>query len=101
MAKVTYQPIGKTVDAAVGDNLFDVAQRERVPISTACVGKGTCGLCRVKVLSGGERLGPVGALDKKHIGNVYFITKVRLSCQAVVVTDGDIVVEVPDYPKPK
>ncbi|MCC6994248.1 MAG: 2Fe-2S iron-sulfur cluster binding domain-containing protein [Deltaproteobacteria bacterium] len=101
MIRVTYQPLDKTVEARPGDNLFDLAQRERVPISTACVGKGTCGLCRVKIVSGGELLSPVGALDKKHIGNVYFITKVRLSCQAVLNGDGDVVVEVPDFPKPK
>ena len=32
--------------------------------------------------------------ERKHLGNVYFITKVRLSCQAKVIADGDVTVEV-------
>jgi 2Fe-2S ferredoxin len=58
------------------------------------VGKATCGLCRVKIVAGEEFLSPFNALERKHLGNVYFITKERLSCQARV-TGGDIVVEVP------
>jgi ferredoxin len=57
------------------------------------VGKATCGLCRVKILAGEAALSPFNAAEKKHLGNVYFITKTRLSCQSRV--SGDVVVELP------
>jgi ferredoxin len=82
------------VACAEGESVFEVARRHGVPVATACVGKATCGLCRVKVLAGEEHLSPFNAGERKHLGNVYFITKERLSCQARV-SGGDVVVEVP------
>jgi 2Fe-2S ferredoxin len=87
-------PQGQRVDCADGESVFAVARRAGVPISTACVGKATCGLCRVKVLAGEVHLSPFNPSERKHLGNVYFITKVRLACQAQV-SSGDVVVDVP------
>jgi ferredoxin len=36
-----------TVEALPGDSLFDAGAKASAGIDTACVGKGTCGLCRV------------------------------------------------------
>jgi hypothetical protein len=38
--------------------------------------------------------------EQRHLGNVYFLTKVRLSCQAVV-TGGDVTVELAPRQKSK
>jgi ferredoxin len=89
---VTFQPEGLRVDCADGDSVFEVGRRAGVEITTACVGKATCGLCRVKILSGEDALSPFNAAERKHLGNVYFITKTRLSCQTRV--SGDVVVEI-------
>jgi hypothetical protein len=35
------------------------------------------------------------AAERKHLGNVYFINKLRLSCQAEI-GDGDVTVELPN-----
>ena len=76
--------------------MFEIARDAQAsPISTACVGKATCGLCRVKVVAGEAHLRAFNSRREKHLGNVYFITKMRLSCQAKVITDGDVTVEVP------
>ena len=82
----------KTVEVAAGTTLFEAGAKLAAGIDTACVGKGTCGLCRVKVLSGAESLNPFTDEEKKHLGNVYHITKVRLSCRTIV--GGDVSVEV-------
>lgn len=87
-------PLGQRIDCADGDSVFAVARRAGVPISTACVGKATCGLCRVKILAGEAHLAPFNANERKHLGNVYFLTKVRLACQAVI-SGGNVVVDVP------
>lgn len=93
MASVTFQPAGLRVECEDGASVFEVGRRAGVEIATACVGKATCGLCRVKILDGEAHLSPFNAAEKKHLGNVYFLTKTRLACQTRVA--GDVVVEVP------
>jgi len=95
LPSITFMPSGQRVECAVGDSVFATARRAQIPITTACVGKATCGLCRVKVLAGEAHLSAFNSDERKHLGNVYFITKVRLSCQAKVVSEGDVTVEVP------
>jgi uncharacterized 2Fe-2S/4Fe-4S cluster protein (DUF4445 family) len=94
MPKVTFLPLGLTVECQEGESVFEVARRSQMPIATACVGKGTCGLCRVKVIAGEQHLPKVNDIEVKHLGNTYFITKLRLSCQAKV-TGGDVTVQLP------
>lgn len=96
MPTITFMPDNTVVACKDGDTVFDVAQRADIPIETACVGKATCGLCRVKILDGAEHLAPVNEAEEKHLGNVYYLTKVRLACQCVV-QGGDVTVE----PAPK
>ena len=96
MAEVTFLPAHVVVTAAAGESLFEVARRSGVSISTACVGQATCGLCRVKVLAGEQHLTEFGAAERRHLGNVYFITRQRLACQARLLSDdSNVSVEVP------
>ena len=80
------------VECRDGDSLFDAGARVGAAIDTACVGKGTCGLCRVKIVTGAEHLTPYSDEERKHLGNVYHITKVRLACRARV--SGDVTIQV-------
>jgi 2Fe-2S ferredoxin len=82
----------KTVEVDAGTTLFDAGGKVAAGIDTSCVGKGTCGLCRVKILAGGEHLNAFTDEERKHLGNVYHITKVRLSCRSHV--SGDVTIEV-------
>lgn len=92
MSTITFMPAGIVAEYRDGESIFDVGQRLEVAIETSCVGQGTCGLCRVRILSGEEHLNAYGDIDEKHLGNVYYLTKVRLSCQARP-RGGDVVVE--------
>ena len=92
MPTVTFMPGEIAEIYRDGERLFDIGRRVGVEIETACVGKGTCGLCRVRVVAGEEFLSSYNENEQKHMGNVYFLTKVRLSCQAIA-TGGDITVE--------
>jgi ferredoxin len=98
-ARVTLLPSDQTVDCADQETVFFAAKRAGIPIPTACMGKGTCGLCRVKVVSGEEHASPYTAAEKKHLGNTYFVTKLRLSCQ--LVPSNNLTVEIPDAPPKK
>jgi len=79
-----------------GESLFEIGRRNGVAIATSCNGKASCGLCRVVIASGESGLTPMGPLEKRHLGNVYFITKQRLSCQARLTADATVLtIEVP------
>jgi len=93
MPKVTFLPSGIEVDCNDGDSLFHVGRDAGVDISTACVGAGTCGQCRVRVVEGEQFLSPPDEVDERHLGNTYFITRLRLSCRARV-SGGPVTVEV-------
>jgi ferredoxin len=82
MAQVTFLPGPTTAHAAPGESLFEIGRRAGLPIPTACVGRANCGLCRVRIVSGEQHLSPLGPPERRHLGNVYFITHERLSCQA-------------------
>jgi len=99
MPKITYLPQDVTIECADGETVFEVGWRSDIPIESACVGKATCGLCRVKIVAGEENLSAYNELEEKHLGNVYFLTKVRLSCHCVV--RGDVTVELAPKKKRK
>ncbi len=94
MASVTFLPLGLKIACSDGDTVFAVARTAGIAIATACNAQATCGLCRVKIITGEKFLSPLNAAEKKHLGNVYFINKTRLSCQTVVA-GGDVTVEIP------
>jgi len=93
MARVTFLPAGLTVEVPDGTTLFDAGAGVGAGIDTACVGKGTCGLCRVKVVAGAEALSPYTDEEERHLGNLYHLTRLRLSCRTRVA--GAVSVEVP------
>ena len=80
------------VDVAPDSTLFEAGAKVSAGIDTSCVGKGTCGLCRVKIVAGAEHLNAFTDEERKHLGNVYHITKVRLACRCKV--SGDVTIEV-------
>lgn len=97
MPRVTFHPSGVSVEVAAGTSVFDAGARAAdIKIETACVGKGTCGLCRVKILAGAEHLTPYTDEEEKHLGNLYHLTKVRLSCRTRV--SGDVTVALAPRP---
>jgi ferredoxin len=81
------------VELPAGSTLFEAGARVSAGIDTACVGKGTCGLCRVKILAGEKSLNPYTDEERKHLGNVYHITKVRLACRSRLADD-DVSIQV-------
>jgi len=52
MPVVTFQPSGRTASVDQGTELLDAAKLANVEIATPCGGKGTCGNCLVRIVSG-------------------------------------------------
>lgn len=52
MVNVTFMPANITVSVNAGELLLDAANKAGVSVETPCGGKGTCGKCLVKIVSG-------------------------------------------------
>ncbi len=80
----------KSVTTKSGATLLDTLANQRIYIPSACGGKGTCGVCTVKVQEGGGAMLPT---ETSHITRREAREGVRLSCQVKVKEDMKI--EVP------
>lgn len=74
----------RTYEVLGGNHLLGSLQEQDIFIPSACGGRGTCGLCKVEVLSGG---GPVLATETPFISTEELENNVRLSCQVRVRND--------------
>ena len=63
------------------DTVLTVLRRHELPVTSACGGKGTCHLCRVKVLSPRELLPSATPAEHKGLGNMRLAQGYRLACQ--------------------
>lgn len=75
---------GNILRVAAGGKLLNTLADEKVYISSACGGGGTCGLCKLKVLDGG---GEILATELSHISKREARAGIRLSCQVAVKQD--------------
>ncbi len=76
--------------------MFNAAARAEVAIASQCGGKGACALCRVKLSEGAELVSPMRWDEEGHLGNAFFVTRERLSCQ--LQAWGDVTIEVSEAP---
>jgi Na+-transporting NADH:ubiquinone oxidoreductase subunit F len=74
----------KTLPCRTGSRLLDVLLSQGIEIPAVCGGKGTCGLCRVSVTSGGRKALPI---EKGHITMSESDEGARLACQLIVRDD--------------
>ena len=80
----------KALRTAAGGTLLGTLSANRIFIPSACGGKGSCGVCTVKVLEGGGAMLPT---ETSHINRGDALEGVRLSCQVKVKQD--IQIELP------
>ena len=71
------------------ETLLDAARKANVAIDAPCSGNGSCGKCRVKLVSG-----EVEGLQTSHISNEEYADGWRLSC--CTYARSDVTVQVPD-----
>lgn len=79
----------KELDVPAGGTLLNTLQNQKIYLSSACGGKGTCGECRCRVVDGGGEILPTetGFFTRKEQQLDW-----RLSCQVKVKDDIKIVV---------
>ena len=81
----------KELEVIGGNNLLSVLREEKIFIPSACGGRGTCGVCKVKVLDGA---GPVLPTETPFLTKEEMADNVRLSCQVKV--RNDLSIEIPE-----
>jgi Na+-transporting NADH:ubiquinone oxidoreductase subunit F len=80
----------RKLDVEGGPNLLSVLTEEKIFIPSACGGRGTCGLCKLKVLEGA---GPLLPTEEPFLTPEEKKSDVRLSCQVKV--RNDLKIEIP------
>jgi Na+-transporting NADH:ubiquinone oxidoreductase subunit F len=83
---------GREVDVEGGQTLLSYLIDNEVNISSSCGGKGSCGYCKVRLLSGG---GPVLPTEEIYMSRQEKQEGVRLACQVKVKNDMEIFI--PDF----
>ena len=77
----------KTISVGAGGKLLGALAANKLFVSSACGGGGTCGQCTVKVHSGGGDILPT---ERSHIKKGQAKEGLRLSCQVAVKQSMDI-----------
>jgi len=77
-----------TLRVPAGDTLLNALSANKIFIPSACGGKGSCGVCKVHIHSGGGTLLPT---EESHISRGEAREGCRLSCQVKV--KGDMAIE--------
>lgn len=86
--QIKFMPEDHTINAEYGTSVLEAAAKAEIYIKSGCGGKGTCGACKVVVLSGNPLVTGTGNLTPEQISK-----GVRLACQTMI--QGDMTIEVP------
>lgn len=102
--KVTLMPSGEVLDFNGEETLLAQLKASGKKIKSTCGGCATCSDCVIIVKSGEENLTSQTFEEVRLLGNVFHITKERLSCQTRV--KGDVAIDITahaksDAPKPQ
>lgn len=89
---VTIWPSGEIIQMNEKDSLFSQLKENGINIKSTCGGCASCGQCTILITSGEENLNEPSFEEKQLIGNVFHITKERLSCQTY--TTGNITIDI-------
>ncbi len=89
ICKVFFEPDNKEAEIAKGASLLDAAQKADVHINASCNGKGSCGKCKLVLISGNVRKEDTALLSDNEKEKSYV-----LACQTFV--QGDVRVKIPD-----
>lgn len=89
--RIDLQPIGKRTYTQAGVTIFEAARDDGVSLASLCGGKGTCGKCKVRIVSG--EVSPLDEREKRFLSAEEIAQGYRLACLTKV--RGDVSVEIP------
>ncbi len=80
----------RTIEAETGDRLLQSLADADIALPAACGGRGSCGQCRVRVISGA---GPLLPAEQNHLRPSDIAAGIRLAC--MVTVREDLAIELP------
>jgi len=89
---IEFQPAGIRLVSEDPLTLLDAARQAGLPLRADCGGEGTCGKCRVKIVSSANPYPPC-EVDLRHLSQPQIAEGFRLACAALA--DGDTKVFIP------
>ena len=95
--KVTLWPSGEILALNDEETLLTQLKKAGKKIKSSCGGCATCSDCMIVVKSGEMNLTPQTFEELRLLGNVFHITKERLSCQTKIT--GDVTLDISTHEK--
>lgn len=86
--KVTFEPIGRTVETQKEDTVLEIARNSNIGIRSDCGGRGVCGKCKIVLIKG--KLSDLCEAERKILDIEDINRKYRLACQSRVLSDSVI-----------
>ncbi|MCD8352608.1 MAG: ASKHA domain-containing protein [Planctomycetaceae bacterium] len=96
MPTIAFAPSGKSVDVPAGTRLSDACRLAGFTLPTPCGSNGTCGKCRIHVVSGDV---PADTRQRNCLSPVLLADGWRASCMAEVMAD--LTLADPDVDRPE
>lgn len=90
--KVTLWPSGEVLQLNGEETLLNQLKKSGKKIKSSCGGCASCSDCMIVVKSGEMNLTPQTFEELRLLGNVFHITKERLSCQTKIT--GDVTLDI-------
>lgn len=96
--KVTFLPGNVSFPAKVGQSILNIALDNGIELDHACGGFCACSTCHVIVKKGMNLLTEMEDNEADQLEEAAGLTLAsRLSCQATITQEGEIIVEIPDW----
>jgi ferredoxin len=95
--KCTLWPSGEVLNLNGEETLLAQLKKAGKKIKSSCGGCATCSDCMIVVKSGELNLNPQSFEELRLLGNVFHITKERLSCQTKLL--GDVTLDISAHEK--
>jgi len=94
---LTIKGTDKMIEVDPDQNLLSVLRDEKIYVKSSCGGYASCGDCLIKVTSGADNMNAPSFEEKQLLGNVFHITKERLSCQSKIT--GPVEIDISKHDK--
>src|SRR5450759_1724676 len=86
--QIDLQPIGRRITATADQSLLTAAQASGIELVAVCGGNGSCGTCRVQLISG--QLSALTSIEEHELERDEIATGRRLACQVLPLSDVQI-----------
>lgn len=88
-----HKPHNLQLTFAQGDNVLNILNSAELKVSSACVGHGFCGLCRIKIISG--NVSDLTGIEKSRLSIQQIQQGTRLACQINALSNLEVSIENP------